>query len=246
MDIGHRLRECREAHGVTLREVAASTKLSPSTLGYIERNEIERLPGGILTRGSLRSYAAAIGGDADHMVEEYLSGMPLLADAPAPVPATPVDDDPPHRAWTMLAVAALVIAAYVMWSPAAPHREPQLSDASALIDHSLELRPAAVAVPALNSLVTPLSLEVSAAGPCWIAVSKDGQPEASQLLQDGDRVSFDAQDSLLIRIGDPQMFTFTVNGRRGRSLGEAGQPITVRITPENHESFLAVERARSS
>ena len=65
-------------------------------------------------------------------------------------------------------------------------------------------------------------------------------------LEKGDRVRFEARDALPIRIGDPQMFSYTVNGRPGRSLGESGQPITVRITPQNHDSFVAVEQATSS
>lgn len=73
MDIGTHLRECRERRGVTLHQIAASTKLSSTTLQLIERNAFDRLPGGIFTKGYLRAYAAEVGVDPKAVVEEYLA-----------------------------------------------------------------------------------------------------------------------------------------------------------------------------
>ena len=67
----------------------------------------------------------------------------------------------------------------------------------------------------------------------------DGQVVLYQLLQGGQRVNVTAQAELVLRVGDPQMFVYTLNGEAGRSLGSAGEPVTVTITGDNYEGYLA-------
>ena len=73
LDFGARLREARELKGVTLNEIASATKISISVLEALEQNEISRLPGGIFSRGFIRSYANAVGLDQEKTVREYLN-----------------------------------------------------------------------------------------------------------------------------------------------------------------------------
>jgi cytoskeleton protein RodZ len=49
-DIGGRLRRAREHRGLSLRDVAARTKLSIPVLQAIERNDFARLPGGMFRK----------------------------------------------------------------------------------------------------------------------------------------------------------------------------------------------------
>lgn len=72
MDVGTRLREARHRRGLTLDDITASTKVSRHTLDHIEHNRFSRLPGGILTRGYLRAYAAEVGLDPEPIVSDYL------------------------------------------------------------------------------------------------------------------------------------------------------------------------------
>src|SRR6185295_7899148 len=44
---GGRLRDARERRGVSLRQIANSTKISVGVLEALERNDISKLPGGI-------------------------------------------------------------------------------------------------------------------------------------------------------------------------------------------------------
>lgn len=68
MEIGTYLRECRERRDITLHQIAASTKLSSTTLQLIERNAFDHLPGSIFTKGYLRAYAAEVGVDPEEVV----------------------------------------------------------------------------------------------------------------------------------------------------------------------------------
>jgi len=75
-DFGSRMRHTREQRGVSLREIAQTTKLSVSALEALERNDVSRLPGGIFSRAFVRSYAAEIGADPEDTVRDFLTQFP--------------------------------------------------------------------------------------------------------------------------------------------------------------------------
>ena len=70
-DLGARLRAAREVQGVSLRDIAARTKISVGALEALERNDFSRLPGGIFGRAFVRAYALEIGVDPDAIVSEF-------------------------------------------------------------------------------------------------------------------------------------------------------------------------------
>src|SRR5947208_11577451 len=71
-DFGGKLRQARERRGISLRQIAASTKISAAALDALERNDISKLPGGIFSRAFVRSYAVEVGLDPDETVREFL------------------------------------------------------------------------------------------------------------------------------------------------------------------------------
>src|SRR5436190_15195321 len=71
-DFGGRLREARERRGISLRQIAANTKISVAVLEALERNDISKLPGGIFSRAFVRSYAIEVGLDPEKTVQEFL------------------------------------------------------------------------------------------------------------------------------------------------------------------------------
>jgi len=86
----------REARGISLREIADTTKISVRYLEAIERGAFDRLPGGVYTEGYIRQYACAIG-DTGNVLWEYYR----LSIAPAE-PAVPEPRTPPCRLSGML------------------------------------------------------------------------------------------------------------------------------------------------
>jgi cytoskeleton protein RodZ len=75
-DFGGRMRRAREARGVSLRQIADTTKLSMGALEALERNDIARLPGGIFSRAFVRSYASEIGADPEASVRDFIAQFP--------------------------------------------------------------------------------------------------------------------------------------------------------------------------
>lgn len=61
----------RRNRGISLEQIANSTKISMRWLEAIERGEFRKLPGGIYTTSYLRQYARAIDYDEDALLECY-------------------------------------------------------------------------------------------------------------------------------------------------------------------------------
>ena len=75
-DFGRSLREARERRGLSLRQIANSTKIPMSALEALERNDLSRLPGGIFSRAFVRAYAVEVGLDPDATLQEFNARFP--------------------------------------------------------------------------------------------------------------------------------------------------------------------------
>jgi len=84
---GPNLRRQRLERGVSLEEIAQSTKVIVSLWAGLERNDLSRWPTGIYARSYLRDYARAIGADPESTVDEFCrwfpQGQPIGRDAVA-------------------------------------------------------------------------------------------------------------------------------------------------------------------
>jgi transcriptional regulator with XRE-family HTH domain len=73
---GARMRQQREAQGVSLARIAEDTKIKLSLLEALERDEVSHWPTGIFRRAYLRAYAQAIGLDPEAVLREFLELYP--------------------------------------------------------------------------------------------------------------------------------------------------------------------------
>jgi len=69
---GQDLRRERELRGVALESITGVTKISTRHLVALEEENFNALPGGVLNKGIVRSYARACGMDEDAWVGRYL------------------------------------------------------------------------------------------------------------------------------------------------------------------------------
>jgi cytoskeleton protein RodZ len=75
----------RKRAGVSLEEIAQSTKISSRFLRAIEDEQFDRLPGGIFSTSYLRQYAEAVGYDEDALLAHYnqkINPAPPISKAP--------------------------------------------------------------------------------------------------------------------------------------------------------------------
>jgi cytoskeletal protein RodZ len=68
-----KLEQVRRNRGVSLEQIAESTKISTRFLRAIECEEFDKLPGGVFNTNYIRQYASAIGHPADAVLAQYNS-----------------------------------------------------------------------------------------------------------------------------------------------------------------------------
>src|SRR5579872_5883407 len=78
------LKSIRRNRGITLEQIAASTKISVRSLEAIERGDFRKLPGGIYNTSYIRQYARAIDYDESSLLAFYHRQTAPAAPAPPP------------------------------------------------------------------------------------------------------------------------------------------------------------------
>jgi cytoskeletal protein RodZ len=90
-----RLEEIRRKRGVSLEQIANSTKISTRFLRAIESEEFEKLPGGVFNVNYIRQYASAIGFPEEKVLSHY--GAFEAARAAGEATVVPVQGTSPLR-----------------------------------------------------------------------------------------------------------------------------------------------------
>lgn len=70
---GIMLKREREARGLTIKYIAAETKISESSITAIEDNQFDVFPAEVFVRGFLRNYARALSIPAEEIIHAYES-----------------------------------------------------------------------------------------------------------------------------------------------------------------------------
>jgi cytoskeletal protein RodZ len=166
-DFGGKLRQARERRGISLRQVASSTKIAAAALDALEKNDISKLPGGIFSRAFVRSYAVEVGLDPDDTVREFLERFnqepPPSAEAmAAAIPEEEKQFELRQRQalkalgfGAALLLVLVVILFFVLRRRSAPLPEPPPLPVAAEPAPALVPAPAPALAPAAGPAVTP-------------------------------------------------------------------------------------------
>lgn len=132
---GARLREAREAAGLSREEVAARLRLRLELVRALEEDDYDHLPSSAFVSGYLRSYARLLELSADEIVAAYARPVaePTLI-SPVMPPRQRRSGDLPVKVVTYLIIALLVVLAMVWWAARRPST-PTPSTAPAVLKH---------------------------------------------------------------------------------------------------------------
>jgi transcriptional regulator with XRE-family HTH domain len=253
-DVGARLRAARNAKQMSLREIAATTKISVSALEALEDNDTAALPGGIFTRAFVRSYAAEVGLDAEQTMRDFMAQVPVEGshEDTAHETRSPEHDlfkSQQRMAGTVLKLllvglpVAILLAVFgtrdVPSQSSAPEESVTVADQSSVPSTRVE-RPVSntTTAPAEPNPEGPLTIELRPRGECWVSLTVDGESIFTRVMRAGERETFDAVDEIVLNVGDAGAFAFAINQQNGRSLGASGEVVTARITHQNYGSFV--------
>ena len=255
MDIGSKLQKVRLDKGISLRAISSATKISLQVLEALERNDLARLPGGIFARGYIRAYAAELGLNPEEAVAEFRSQV----EEPAEVAVS--TSTPAHLDWGAyvdwgaryrnlgvtamlgLAAALIIYTAFSVRSADTPSDQetagPVATGGELVAPPPTDRQTAQAPVPAQPNGQSGLRLELQPRGECWISATVDGRLVVYRLMAPGERATLDASDEISLRVGDAGAFAYSINGTPGRSLGQQGQAVTIRITKGNYSGLAA-------
>jgi cytoskeleton protein RodZ len=174
---GDRLRREREQRGISLDDIALTTKIRAGLLQALEEEKFDRLPGGIFNKGFVRAYARHLGLDEDQLVADYLvasgegpvrrpgeTSTPARGEVPEPrIQLVREDPEPQSESgnslsnWGILAgLLVLVVVGLVAW--VYYHREKQSENLPSS-------EPAAVTEPASRPSSNPAPSNQTPASP---------------------------------------------------------------------------------
>ncbi len=260
-EFGAQLKQARESRGISLRQIATSTKISTVALEALERGDLSKLPGGIFSRAFVRAYAIEVGLDPEEISKQFLVELG--------VHASQINDDEVHpevtaddraflerqrRAGLWLRVAAgvfvLLIIIVVMW-----WRMANGADADATtsmmppqpVVTAPTTPPPATTAPPVGETTGPsiaaegqsaLWIEVATSASCWVQVTADGTVVPARVFAAGDRQRFDATREIILQVGNAGVVSWTVNGKPARALGAVGDVRTVTISSATASEFF--------
>ena len=245
-DVSTQLRAARERAGLSLEDISARTKIKLSQLQALEGGRFERLPGEFFTRAFIKTYAREVHLPPDEVIREYDASRSVAErppDAPpvAPETAAPVLRPSAERdseaLTTPRVLGAVAFAGLVLLVLFAVNRQPQRAAEPGAISAAGTQEAAAQAAPTSGSTPPPppetVSMEIAPTAEIWINASADGKRVLYRLVQPGERLKVEARDELSFRIGNAAAFEYTVNGARGRALGQSGEVVEFKVTPAN-------------
>jgi cytoskeletal protein RodZ len=268
-DFGVGLKRARETQGVSLRQIATTTKISMSTLEALERADFSRLPGGIFGRSFVRAYAIEVGLDPDRTVEDFLVAYDEFdreRAARAPRPEVTADD----RAFAerqrqaarvlqaiLVGLVVIVAASAVTWqmrrsrSGASATQPPQAvaSQAPPVPANTPAVSLPEKQAPGLPPPATPTALVpgakddqvavgLHATRDCWVKVTVDGNVQIEQVLRAADEREVRPGREVYLQVADAGSISWTINGKRAKDLGQAGQVGSARVTSTTVAQYL--------
>ncbi|HVL65661.1 MAG TPA: RodZ domain-containing protein [Vicinamibacterales bacterium] len=254
-DFGGKLRQARERRGISLREIAASTKISVTALEALERNDISKLPGGIFSRSFVRSYAAEVGLDPDETVREFLERFHAepgggASQGHAHDEALDFERDRRRQAGVFIiaVVVMIVLSAAVLYfvmklRPGAEPVVPAVQQEAPAAPVASDPDPAAAAEPRTEPAPEAppgegLRLDLHPTGDCWVSVTADGRKVLERVVKGGERERLAAREWAVLTVGDAGACAFSINGRAARPLGNAGEVKTARITRDTIDQYV--------
>jgi transcriptional regulator with XRE-family HTH domain len=251
--VGTDLRHARERARLSLPDLSARTKIRVALLERIEREQFERLPTGLLTRGYLRAYAREVGLDPETVVRQYVEAFESERLSPPATrqqpPDTEWDPEPAGRTrWAILAPAIpLTLAAlfFMLISRPAEVRAPVPVPPMAPVtpigttgQQQVGAKAMDAAAPTGTATNERLRIEIYPTAVTWIEASVDDGRVLYELVDAGQRRTLEANRAIALRIGDAAAFAYSINGMPGRSLGGPGEVRDIEITRDNVDSFV--------
>jgi cytoskeleton protein RodZ len=223
--VGQRLREAREAKGLSIEDIAAQTRIPTRHLASLETSEWDNLPAATYSIGFAKNYAGAVGLDRDEIGDQLraeMGGMRAAAIHPEIYEAV----DPARTMPKGLVIGALVLLAVVVLALTWINNRSLEGDEPAVEAENVAAPAENVAAPAAAPATAgPVVLTANEA--VWIEV-KDG----GAILKQGELAAGQSYEvpanavAPLLTTGKPEALRISVGTADAPPVGPAGEVVS--------------------
>jgi cytoskeletal protein RodZ len=242
--ISDHLRTERQARSISLEEIAVKTYIPLRLLQALDQGEVERLPEPIFIQGFIRRYADMVGLDGANLAKTFNANpSPLVSTMPELEPVKivrSVDYAVEKQAkepralpklnhkllaaiLTGLGVLGLGAAAIALFNLNKPKLATNLGSKPAITNNETTKRSSAKPeVSPRSTQATPIQVAVNLVDDSWVEVVVDGKPDFEGTLSKGDKRTWKAQKSLVLRSGNAAAVLVSYNQGQAKPLGEPG------------------------
>ena len=256
--LGQELKRERELRGISLREIADSTRINLRLLQALEEDKLDVIPGPFFVRAILRSYARSIGIDEHQVLNKYQEMYTFeeqlqygeSPERPRPRPR-PLSQLFIRKRVRIAALAAAIIGlglALIYILLLAPEKKRPVPAKSAQPVAQFEApkqTPPPEPQPVAEE-IKGLRLEMLFIEETWLHIYADGQSVWDGIKNKGESLEVRAEREVRLNIGNASGPDLTLNGQKAKPFGPSGAVrLDILITPENHLDFLVAKQGKT-
>jgi cytoskeletal protein RodZ len=226
--VGQRLREAREAKGLSIEDIAASTRIPTRHLSSLENSEWDKLPAATYSIGFAKNYAGAVGLDRTEIGESLRTEMGGSARPQTIYPEVYEAADPARTMPKGLVFGALALLLLVVLGLTWMNSRSLESDEAAPPADNAAVADTNVAAPAPAPAPTASGpVVLTATDAVWIAVKDGGAILKQGELASGESYQIPANAvTPVLTTGKPEALRITVGTTAARAVGPAGQTVS--------------------
>ena len=225
--VGQRLREAREAKGLSVEDVAAQTRIPTRHLSSLEESDWDKLPAATYSIGFAKNYAGVVGLDRSEIGDQLRAEMGdtrFTAVHPEVYEAVdPARTMPKGLVFGALGLLILVVLALSWLSNRSMQPDEAVAEASnvsAPVENVVAAAPPAA--PAASGTVV-----LTATGPAWIQITDNGQSLFSGELAPGQTYTVPATATApLLKAGKPEALRINVGTAVAPQVGPSGRVVS--------------------
>lgn len=224
--VGQRLREAREAKGLSVEDIAAQTRIPTRHLTSLEASEWDKLPAATYSIGFAKNYAGAVGLDRNEIGEQLRTEMggvrPGYAHPEVYEAADPARTMPKGLVFGALALLAIVVLAFTWVSNRSLEPDQAIAEAENAAAPVADEAPPPPVQPAAGQPVV-----LTATDAVWVEI-KDGAVILKQgQMAPGERYEVPANAAApVLTTGKPEALTVTVGSQQAPAVGEPGRTVS--------------------
>lgn len=219
---GNWLRRQREMREITLREIADTTKVSLRYLEAFEQDRFDALPAPVFARGFLREYARYVGLDPDEVVNHFLSVHQAAQPPRQPQEGEDYESgrSPSETQWRyglVLGFALVVLLGLIALAAFLAERRGEADEQGGATVPVTVAPPPPPSAPQDSESepveeAAPLRVTLEFREECWVEAVMDGNRRVSELRLQGESMQLEAEESVVLTLGNPPGVQVEVNG----------------------------------